>query len=537
MDILIAQLNPTIGALDANRKKIEGALDQARTTGAQLLVTSEMALCGYPPEDLLLLPDFVAAVEHQLQLLLPSTHGLVALIGTIRPSPHGVGKPLCDTVAICQDGQLLGFQDKTLLPTYDVFDEARYFEPAPTNNVWLLCGQRIAITVCEDIWGAQSEVRYARDPLQQLAEQQPTLLINLSASPYSIEKRATRLQVLSQASQRLGCPGLLVNQVGANDSLIFDGHSLLCGADGLLRAQAAGFAEEICVWDPFSPAESIEPARLPVEELYQALILGVRDFFHKQGFSQAVLGLSGGIDSAVVAAIAAQALGPENVLGVSLPSRFTSAGSRADAPRVAQALGIRFEEMSIEPLFTVALEALDPAFATNTWDSTEENLQARIRGLLLMALSNKQKRVLLNTGNKSEMAMGYFTLYGDGAGGLAVLSDVTKEQVYHLARHIQSIPQSVLDRAPSAELRPNQKDSDSLPPYSVLDAVVSLHVEHHLPARQVAQSVQTPLATVEGIIRTIHATEFKRRQTPIGLRVTPKAFSKGRQFPIVQKFC
>lgn len=539
MRILLAQINPTVGDLPGNTAKIVQCLTLARQRAAEVVLFPEMAVCGYPPEDLLLLPSFIQSAEESLVEIISHTKGLVALVGTVR---QALGqKSLYNTAAIISDGKLLGFQDKLLLPTYDVFDEARYFEPGVSCQVWDLAGKRVAVTICEDIWqhgDFLAHTSYPRDPILEVRDRKPDILLNLSASPFSMMRSQTRYALCRGIAKTLHCPVVLCNQVGGNDSLIFDGNSFYLAPDGDLLVKAKAFEEDLLLVDTEALSEPLSPREEePVQALFQALVLGVRDYFRKQGFSKALLGVSGGIDSAVVACIAAEALGAENVLGIAMPSRYSSPGSLDDAQALAQNLGIGYKVIPIEGPFQTYLELLTPEFAHKPADITEENLQPRIRGMILMAFSNKFGYIVLATGNKSEMAMGYATLYGDMCGGLGVINDVTKQQVYSLARWInregEVIPISTITKPPSAELRPNQKDSDSLPDYVILDAVLEDYIERHIPAETIAATHGYPLALVKELIARIHRNEYKRRQAPPGLRVSQKAFSVGRRFPIV----
>lgn len=541
MKIALAQINPIVGSLEYNCKKIINNISLAKEKGVELVVFPEMAICGYPPEDLLLLPSFIAAITESLQKIIKSSLNIAVIVGCVRENLFSGEKRLFNTAALIQDGELIGFQDKVLLPDYDVFSERRYFEPGGHINVWSIQGKRVAVTVCEDIWQHAQAVEYSnypRDPINELKEQAPDLLINISASPYYMRRHETRLRVCQAATQTLRCPLLFCNQVGGNDSLIFDGYSLCVDANGTIFNYAKGFEEELLVVD----LEKIYPPKRinvdPVVDLFRALVLGVRDYFHKLGWEKACLGLSGGIDSAVVAVIAREALGKENVFALALPSRYSSPQSFADAECLATNLGINFETISIERPFEAFLELLAPYFEGRAVDVTEENLQARIRAILLMAFSNKFGYLLLSPGNKSEMAMGYATLYGDMCGGLGVLNDVTKEQVYALAHLINKekeiIPSSVLSKPPSAELKFNQKDTDTLPEYSIVDRVLQAYVEDHLSPEEIAEKNKLSLELVKELVRKIHLNEYKRRQAPPGLRVTKKSFTVGRRFPIVQ---
>ncbi|NGX61973.1 MAG: Glutamine-dependent NAD(+) synthetase [Chlamydiae bacterium] len=539
MRVALGQINPIVGGIEYNKEKILKFLGVAKEKGAELVVFPEMALCGYPPEDLLLLPRFVDALNEALDEIRKQTKGIAVVIGTVRENLHGGEKGLYNTAAILQEGELVGFQDKTLLPDYDVFSERRYFEPATRIDVWSLLGKRVAVTICEDIWQHAGVVEYAtypRDPVTDIEPQAPDLLLNLSASPFHMQRQDTRLLVLEKCAQTLKCPIAFCNQVGGNDSLIFDGSS--CVVNGKSSLFGKSFQEDMLFFDLESLPATVKRERDPISDLYHALCLGVRDYFHKQGFQKACFGLSGGIDSAVVACIAARALGKENLLTFALPSRYSSKESVVDAKRLARRLEISLEEISIEGPFQAFLDLLEPHFEQMPAGVTEENLQARIRAVILMAFSNKFGHLLLGTGNKSEMAVGYSTLYGDMCGGLGVLSDVTKGQVYALARFInrseEIIPKEILEKAPSAELRPNQKDSDALPPYEVLDIVLQEYVEEHLSPEKVASKHGLDLLLVKELVHKIHENEYKRQQAPPGLRVTKKAFTVGRRFPIVQ---
>lgn len=540
MRILVAQSNYTIGALERNADKIIASIEKGREEGCDLILFSELAICGYPPEDLLLLGSFVDEMERQLERICRSTKGICALVGTVRRN-DGMGKSLFNSSALLADGELLSYQDKSLLPTYDIFTEHRYFEPAPSASLIEVGGERVGILVCEDMWQHADVLPFAnyhRDPVAELAVLKPDVVVNLSASPFSLRQLPLRFSVASQAAATLGVPLLLCNQVGGNDSLIFDGGSLVVNGQGQLCMQGAAFKEDHLVVD----TENLPAPHLlryePTEALLAALELGVRDYFEKQHFTKACIGLSGGIDSALVAAIASRALGPDLVLGVIMPSRYSSQESRDDAIELAENLGIEWREIPIEEPFKAYLELLEPHFEGRAVDATEENIQARIRGMILMALSNKLGYILLSTGNKSENAIGYSTLYGDLCGGLAVISDVAKTEVYHLAEWINKeqevIPSRILTKEPSAELREGQKDSDSLPPYPVLDLVLQEYVENHRSGDEIAQIHSLDLELVKDLISRIHHNEYKRRQSPPGLRVTEKAFSVGRRLPIVQ---
>lgn len=543
MRVMLAQLNPIVGDIVGNTQKILSSIGHAKTKGAELVVFSEMVIVGYPPEDFLLLSHFIDDAEEALEKIVNASKDIAVVVGTVRRNPKGGEKSLCNSAALIENGKLLGYQDKMLLPTYDVFDERRFFEPAVKADVWKICGKRVGITICEDIWQHSAMVkysRYPRDPVVELSRLDLQLALNLSASPFSLNKFMTRTEICSRAAKTLKCPLLFCNQVGGNDSLIFDGRSQYIDAGGNLRGYAKAFEEDEWIVDTDAEYETINFKSNPDEDLYHALVLGMRDYFHKSGFKKACLGLSGGIDSAVAVCLAVEALGKENILGVLMPSRYSSPDSLEDANQLAKNLDIKTKEISIEDPFKSYLELFQPHFQGHAPDATEENLQARIRGMILMALSNKFGYIVLSTGNKSELAMGYATLYGDMCGGLCVLSDVSKQQVYALARWInrkkEIIPVNTILKAPSAELRPNQKDSDSLPEYEIVDNVLKAYIEEHLSSEEIAKRFGYPLELVKNLVIRIHRNEYKRRQGPLGLRVTEKAFSVGRRFPIVQKY-
>lgn len=541
MKITLAQLNPTIGDFDGNSRKIIDAIEKGKKEGSDLIVFSELTLSGYLPEDFILHDDFLIAAEKALCAIIPHTKGTAAVIGLPRKNPLPQEKSVLNSAAIVIDGKLAGYQNKMLLPTYDVFDEKRYFEPGESFPLYRIDGKNVVFTICEDLWQHAKKAvytDYAKDPVELIRPLNPDILINLSASPFNNNKYPIRLEVLQKAALSLNCPAILVNQVGGNDSLLFDGLSLAVNEKGELSERLPAFEEAVVTIDSFK-AKSYPP-RDPIADIHDALVMGLRDYFHKSGFKKACLGLSGGIDSAVVAVLAKEALGAENVLALFMPSRFTSETSRKDAYDLAKNLSIEIKEISIESPFQSYLDLLEPHFAPRPQNITEENLQARIRGMILMAFSNKFGHIVLSTGNKSELAMGYTTLYGDLAGGLAVIGDCSKDKIYALAHYINRtsplIPPSTLTRAPSAELRPNQKDADSLPPYPLIDAVIEAYVETHASPDAIASSLNIPLQTVQEIIHKIHQAEYKRRQAPPSLRVSSKSFSIGRRYPIVQRF-
>lgn len=543
LKVVAYQMNPIIGDLTGNTQKIIDAINLAKKEQADLIIFPELAITGYPPQDLLLLKHFIKTVENQLATITEATQGMTAIIGTPRLHTGKGEKFLCNSAAVLQDGKLLGFQDKMLLPTYDVFDERRYFEPGTSVHLWNVNGKQVAVTICEDIWQHSSMVKYSsyiQDPVLDLAQLKPDLVVNLSASPYHFKKFDERMTVCTKAAKEFKAPLILCNQVGGNDSLIFDGYSLCVNTYGQLIQCGKGFEEDFLIIEKNQSQTKASFQPRLIEDLYRALVLALRDYFRKLGFTHACLGLSGGIDSALVACIASDALGRENVLGIGMPSRFSSEGSVTEAMQLAHTLGIRYRHIPIEGPFQAYLDLLTPHFEDKPFDTTEENLQARVRGMILMAISNKLGYIVLSTGNKSELAMGYSTLYGDMCGGVGVINDVTKGLIYKLAKWInreqEIIPWHTIEKPPSAELRPNQKDSDSLPDYSIVDHVIEDYLEDGLSPAVIAKAHDYPLELVQNLVRKIHLNEYKRRQSPPGFRVTEKAFSVGRHFPIVQKW-
>lgn len=543
MRVLIAQINPIVGDLEGNSKKIIAAIEHGKKQRAELVLLPELALSGYPPDDLLLLPHFLHAVDSYVEKIVASTRGIAAIFGMPKRNPRAKEKSLCNSAAIINDGTLIGVQDKSLLPTYDVFDERRYFEPAAKTFAWEVRGKKVGVTICEDIWQHSAMVKhtdYLHDPVLDLEQQSPDFVVNLSASPFHLKKSTERIAVCSGVAKTLRCPVLLCNQVGGNDSLIFDGSSLYVDAFGRLIRYGKMFEEDEFLVDlDAEPVPCLREVN-EMEALHGALMLGLRDYFGKLGLKTACIGISGGIDSAVVACIAADALGKKNVLGLIMPSRYTAASSIQDAEQLVRNLGIKAETISIEEPFKTYLNLVEPSFKGKPYDVTEENLQARIRGTILMAFSNKFGHIVLSTGNKSELAMGYATLYGDMCGGLGVISDVTKMQVYELARWInrkkEVIPKNILTKPPSAELREGQKDTDALPEYAIVDNVLRAYVEEHHSPEEIAKYFDYPLDLVLELVRRIHRNEYKRRQGAPGLRVSPRAFSVGRRFPIVHRW-
>ena len=548
MRLGLAQLNPIVGDLAGNRRRILDAYHALVAQGAELVVFPELAVCGYPPRDLLFKRRFVPDVADSLAQIAAVVGKVPALIGTVEVNPTGRGRPYHNSAAFCVNGKVAAMARKCLLPTYDVFDEDRYFEPATSPTVVEHGGKRIGITVCEDIWThpmlSTRRLYSGRTPLEQLAAQKCDVMLNLSASPWHHDKENVRQRLVGDSARSLGCPVAYVNAIGGNDELIFDGRSLVCDSNGNIIAGLAAFTEELRVVDCGKESKGpfvIHPtfAQDEMKDTFEGLVLGLRDYAHKSGFKRALVALSGGIDSALVAVIAVAALGKENIIGVSLPSSISSQHSRDDAHILANNLGIRFETIAIADAVAATEESLQPLFAGRPRDVAEENIQARIRGVLMMALSNKFGSLLLTTGNKSEVAVGYCTLYGDMCGGLAVISDVFKTQVYALSRWInrdqEIIPKNTIDKAPSAELRPGQTDQDSLPPYDMLDAILHGYVEEGLSRRDlVAQGFAE--AVVNDVVRKVDLNEYKRKQAAPGLKITPLAFGVGRRIPIVQKY-
>ena len=539
----MAQINLTIGDLEGNLGRIRNAIEEGGALGADLVVFSEMALSGYPCRDLLDKPEFISANAQALERLIQQARGPAVLIGHFAERQADTGKRLANCATLFENGAVLARHEKILLPAYDVFDELRYFQPGDKATVILFKGQRLGITICEDIWnipGFYDRDGYPRNPVTELAREGVDCLINLSASPYRIGRGVRRLELAREIIKETGAPLLLVNQVGGNDDLLFDGHSFALNSAGETLAQARGFEEDSVLVDLQSPAnEATAWERCEEEEIFKALVLGVRDYLNKCGYKKAVLGLSGGIDSSVVAVIAKEALGADHVTGISMPSVYTADASQEDAQALARCLGIRFETIPIGSVFGAYKDSLRGLFGDTPEDVTEENIQARIRGNLLMAVSNKWGSMVLSTGNKSEMSVGYCTLYGDMAGGLSVISDVLKTRVYRLARWInrgsEVIPDRVLTRPPTAELRPNQTDQDSLPPYDVLDAILEAYVERHESVEEIARLGYDP-ALVREVTGKVDNNEYKRNQSAPGLKITGKAFGSGRRLPIAQRF-
>ncbi len=544
MKIALAQINPTVGDFTGNLEKIVAASRRAAAQGARLTVFSELAICGYPPADFLEKPSFLARCRAAVDELATLTAGLSTAVvaGVALPAAPGAGKPAVNAAVLVDGGRILLEQHKRLLPFYDVFDEQRYFSPSKAQQVIELDGVRLAVTICEDAWNDKNfwpRRLYSVDPMEELMRQNPAIHINLSSSPFWHSKREIRLQMLAAIARRDKVPVLMCNQAGGDDSLIFDGSSVALNAQGELIAQAASFEEDLVLVDPFDARPIPSPKSDDTEAAYRALVLGTRDYVRKCGFRKVLIALSGGIDSALVAAIATEALGPENVMGVGMPSPYSSAGSIDDSRQLAANLGIRFELIGISGLFNEYTRALEPLFTGLKPDTTEENIQSRIRGGLLMALSNKFSALVLSTGNKSEMAVGYCTLYGDMVGALAVIGDLVKTRVYAISRWLNReriiIPLPILEKPPSAELRPDQKDTDSLPPYEVLDPIIEAYVERYETPECIAQAHGIPIELVQQVVRLVERSEYKRQQAAPVLKVTSKSFGMGRRFPIAVK--
>lgn len=542
MKIALAQINTTVGDLAGNEAKIIAAAKRAEAEKAAVVLFPELTTTGYPPRDLLLKKSFVQKNLEVVQRLATASGETAMLVGYVGENKGGPGRDVTNEAALLHRGKIVATRVKSLLPTYDVFDEDRYFEPGQKNLPVTIGSTVCGLTICEDIWNDEDfwpQRRYRSNPISTLVSAGVQNIFNISASPWCLGKEKVRYDMLASLARKAKRPVALCNLVGGNDELVFDGNSLVFDANGQLIAQAKPFAEDFLVVDMGAAAPITPSAITDDENIYHALVLGLRDYFYKCGFKSAVLGLSGGIDSAVVACLAVAALGAENVHGISLPSQFSSQGSLDDARLLAERLGIAYDVVPIQPAFESAKQQLAPVFKGLKEDTTEENIQARLRGVILMALSNKFGSLLLTTGNKSELAVGYCTLYGDMCGGLAVISDVPKTMIYRLAKWInratEIIPQSSITKAPSAELRPNQTDQDTLPPYETLDAILDQYV---VQGRSMAEIIENgyPEATVKQVIRLIDVNEYKRRQAAPGLKVTTKAFGVGRRFPIAQRY-
>lgn len=556
MKIALAQLNYHVGNFTANTSKIISAIQEAEKQGAELVVFSELCVCGYPPRDFLEFDDFIEQSKAALNDITKHTQTVAALVGCPRKNPVKEGKDLYNSAFFLYEGEVKFIADKTLLPNYDVFDEYRYFEPNRKFETFNFKGKKLAITICEDIWNVGNDnPLYTISPMDELVKQQPDLMINLSASPFSYRQPEERLKVITANVARYGVPMIYVNEAGGQTELLFDGGSIVMAADGHVAHQLSYFKEEIKVveTEAISNIKTEVVKHSEVELIHGALVMGIRDYFEKLGFKKAILGLSGGIDSALVLCLAAEALGKENVLSLLLPSGFSSDHSVNDSIALCNNLGTKYETVAIENTFQSFRETLSPWFKELPFNVAEENIQARTRGVLLMAFSNKFGYILLNTTNKSEAAVGYGTLYGDMCGGLAVLGDVYKTQVYELARYINTssalrapspkgegnatpiIPENIITKAPSAELRPNQKDSDSLPEYDILDKILFQYIEKRQGPKELV-AMGFGKALVDRVLKLVNSNEWKRHQAPPILRVSPKAFGIGRRMPIEGKY-
>jgi NAD+ synthase (glutamine-hydrolysing) len=541
--IALGQINPTVGDFAGNAAKIIDFSHRAQSAGAGLILFPELSVCGYPPRDLVERASFVQHNRQTLDRIAAETRGIAVICGLVTPAQAESGKSVMNSAALLKDGRVAFLQSKMLLPTYDVFDEMRNFAPAKSQLLFPFCGKQMALTICEDAWNDKhfwNKRLYTFDPVEALVSAGGNFVLNISASPFWLGKRELRRNMLASIARNYKVPVVMVNQIGGNDSLVFDGSSLVLNPAGEIIAQGKSFEEDLVYFDSDQLTGEMHP-QIEGEEAsaYAALVLGTRDYVRKCGFSQVIVGLSGGIDSALTAAIAVDALGPENVVGVGMPGPYSSTGSIDDARALAENLGIRFELLCISDIFESYKKALAKPFAGRKEDETEENIQSRARGTLLMALSNKFGAIVLSTGNKSELAVGYCTLYGDMVGGLAAISDVPKTLVYRLSRYVNSrrpvIPQASLDKPPSAELRPGQMDSDTLPTYDVLDAILEDYVEDSHTADQIAADRGFDVSLVKRVIRMVERSEYKRQQAAPGIKISAKAFGYGRRFPIAAK--
>jgi NAD+ synthase (glutamine-hydrolysing) len=539
----LGQINTTIGDFSGNSAKIIDYARRARSAGADLVLFPELSVCGYPPRDLVERSWFVDRNRETVEVIARETAGIAVVCGLVTPAHSATGKSVMNSAALLRDGKVAFIQSKRLLPTYDVFDEMRNFAPAERQQLICLGNKQVALTICEDAWNDKhfwDRPLYGLDPVEDLIGAGGQILLNISASPFYLHKRELRHDMLATIARNYRVPVAFVNQVGGNDSLVFDGSSFALGPDGKVVAQAGSFEEDLVCFDTESLSGEVHQQQESIEaSAYSALVLGTRDYVRKCGFQRVVLGLSGGIDSALTACIAVDALGRENVIGVAMPGPYSSQGSIDDAAELAKNLGIRFETIPIGDMFDSYLKSLKPVFTGRGPDVTEENIQARIRGSLMMAMSNKFGALVLTTGNKSEIGVGYCTLYGDMCGGLAVISDVPKTLVYRLARFVNQrspvIPESTITKEPSAELRPGQKDSDSLPPYAVLDAILEDYVEDNKSPEVIAAERGYELALVRKVAHMVDVNEYKRQQAAPGLKISEKAFGFGRRYPIAAK--
>jgi NAD+ synthase (glutamine-hydrolysing) len=541
--IAMGQINPTVGDFAGNAAKIVDFARRAKAQGAGLILFPELSVCGYPPRDLVERTSFVVHNRETAELIATETRGIAVICGLVTPAEADTGKSVMNSAALLIDGRIAFVQSKMLLPTYDVFDEMRNFAPARGQSLFQFCGKQMALTICEDAWNDKhfwNRRLYTFDPVEALVQEGGNFVLNISASPFWAHKRELRREMLATIAKNDRVPVVFVNQVGGNDSLVFDGSSMVLDREGNVIAQAKSFEEDLVFFDPDSLGGEMH-TQVEGEEasIYAALVLGTRDYVRKCGFRQVIIGLSGGIDSALTAAIAVDAVGPENVIGIGMPGPYSSEGSISDAQKLAANLGVRFEILRITDIFSSYRATLHEVFKAYPEDVSEENIQSRIRGSLLMALSNKFGALVLSTGNKSELGVGYCTLYGDMAGGLGVINDVPKTMVYRLSRYVNSrkavIPQASLEKPPSAELRPGQKDSDSLPPYETLDAILEDYVEESHSAEQISRDHGFDLDLVKSVIRMVERNEYKRQQAAPGIKISPKAFGYGRRLPIATK--
>ena len=543
MKIALGQINSTVGDFSGNAAKIIEYSRRAQAAGAQLILFPELSICGYPPRDLVERPSFVARNRETLDYIAGQTSGIAVICGVVTPAASETGKSVMNSAALTLHGKVEFLQSKMLLPTYDVFDEQRNFAAAKAQELFTLAPHKVALTICEDAWNDRRfwhKRLYNFDPVDALLRAGGNLMLNISASPFWLGKRELRRDMLATVARNHKVCVAMVNQVGGNDSLVFDGSSIVLGPDGNIIAQGRSFDEDLIYFDSIALAGDVHEQIAGDEaSAYAALVLGTRDYMRKCGFKTAIIGLSGGIDSALTAAIAVDAVGAENVIGVGMPSRYSSPGSISDARALAHNLKIRFELLPIGPIFEASLSTLKDVFRGLPEDVTEENLQSRARGMLLMALSNKFNAIVLSTGNKSELAVGYCTLYGDMVGGLAVISDVPKTMVYKICNYINSvrhvIPDATIQKPPSAELRPNQQDSDSLPDYDVLDAILEEYVEGAKSAGEIADTLKFDIQTVRRVVAMVDRAEYKRQQAAPGLKISEKAFGYGRRFPIAAR--
>ncbi len=548
MKIAIAQINPVIGDFEYNKDKIIRYAQMAMESSCDLVIFTELVLSGYPPRDLLEKKDFVEAYQHYLELIMDNIRDIGVICGLVKPNPQMEGNSWLNTAVLFENGKIIHECHKRLLPTYDIFDETRYFEPGQKAETVLFKGRTIGLTICEDIWNDKDFFKrrfYHVDPVTMLVNNGADLIVNISASPYHLGKRNFKWDMLSAIAAKYGVPLIYANQVGGNDSVLFDGLSVVFDKTGTKKVQARDFEEDLVVFD-LEQIESSPDYRVyhpisetSIESLYKALVMGTKDYVTKCGFSKVVIGSSGGIDSALTACIAADALGPENVSTVFMPSIYTAPDNFADTRRLAENLAVSYTVIPIDKIFKTFLENLFPVFMNSEPDTTEENIQARIRGTILMAISNKFNSLVLSTGNKSELAVGYCTLYGDMSGGLAVISDVPKTIVYELSQFVnrrqEVIPDNIFKKAPSAELKPNQTDQDILPPYEVLDPILKAYIEDAMTVDEL-EKMGFDRDIIEDVVRRVTENEYKRYQAAPGLRVTSKAFGYGRRYPLAQRF-